>query len=72
MAALAIMLQNRSRFGGRMGFALALGIEFLLIALLRRPAAVGALSLTLVVLAGAAVGLKHDVVQMTANFVDLW
>ncbi len=56
----------------RIGFALAWGIlNFFLIALLRRPALSGALSLTLVVVLVLLSRLKHDVVQMTANFVDL-
>jgi phosphoglycerol transferase MdoB-like AlkP superfamily enzyme len=72
MAALAILLQTETDFGGRMGFALAWGIlNFFFIALLRRPALSGALSLTLVVLLVLLSRLKHDVVQMTANFVDL-
>ena len=72
MAALAIMLQTEAGFGGRMGFALAWGIlNFFFISLLRRPALSGALSLTLVVLLVLLSRLKHDVVQMTANFVDL-
>src|SRR5215217_6055570 len=72
MAALAIMLQTENDFGGRIGFALAWGIlNFSFIALLRRPALSGALSLTLVVLLVLLSRLKHDVVQMTANFVDL-
>src|SRR5512138_1272589 len=72
MAALAIMLQTEADFGGRLGFALAWGIlNFSFIALLRRPALSGALSLTLVVLLVLLSRLKHDVVQMTANFVDV-
>ena len=72
MAALAIMLQSEADFGGRMGFVLAWGIlNFFFIALLRRPALSGALSLTLVVVLVLLSRLKHDVVQMTANFVDL-
>src|SRR4249920_24347 len=72
MAALAIMLETEADFGGRMGFALAWGIlNFFFISLLRRPALSGALSLTLVVLLVLLSRLKHDVVQMTANFVDL-
>src|SRR5438034_8389321 len=72
VAALAIMLQTEADFGGRMGFALAWGIlNFSFIALLRRPALSGALSLTMVVVLVLLSRLKHDVVQMTANFVDL-
>ena len=72
MAALAIMLQTETDFGSRLGFVLAWGIlNFFFIALLRRPALSGALSLTLVVVLVLLSRLKHDVVQMTANFVDL-
>ena len=73
MAALAIMLRDRSRFRlAAWALLLAWGIlNFFFIALLRRPALSGALSLTLVVLLVLLSRLKHDVVQMTANFVDL-
>ena len=72
MAALAIMLQTEIDFGSRLGFVLSWGIlNFFFIALLRRPALSGALSLTLVVVLVLLSRLKHDVVQMTANFVDL-
>src|SRR6476620_4810931 len=72
MAALAIMLQPETDFGSRVGFVLAWVIlNFFFIALLRRPALSGALSLTLVVVLVLLSRLKHDVVQMTANFVDL-
>src|SRR6266567_8940054 len=72
LAALIIMLRTETDFGSRMGFLLAWGIlNFFFIALLRRPALSGALSLTLVVLLVLLSRLKHDVVQMTANFVDL-
>ena len=55
-----------------LGFVLAWGIlNFFLIALLRRPALSGALSLTLVVTLVLLSRLKHDVAQMTANFVDV-
>jgi hypothetical protein len=56
----------------RTGFLLAWGIlNLFFIALLRRPALSGALSLTLVVVLVLLSRLKHDVVQMTANFVDV-
>jgi hypothetical protein len=72
MAALVIMLQTETDFSSRTGFVLSWGIlNFLFIALLRRPALSGALSLTLVVVLVLLSRLKHDVVQMTANFVDL-
>jgi hypothetical protein len=72
LAALAVMLQTEADFGSRVGFLLAWGIlNFFWLALLRRPALSGALSLTLVVLLILLSRLKHDVVQMTANFVDV-
>src|ERR1700736_4849120 len=72
LAALAVMLRTEADFGSRVGFLLAWGIlNFLFIALLRRPALSGALSLTLVVVLVLLSRLKHDIVQMTANFVDL-
>src|SRR5687767_797483 len=65
MAALAIMLQTEADFGSRLCFALSWGIlNLLFIALLRRPALSGALSLTLVVVLVLLSRLKHDVVQM--------
>ena len=72
LGALAVMLQTETDLGSRTGFVLAWGIlNFFWIALLRRPALSGALSLTLVVVLVLLSRLKHDIVQMTANFVDL-
>jgi hypothetical protein len=72
LAALGVMLQTETDFASRAGFLLSWGIlNFFWIALLRRPALSGALSLTLVVLLILLSRLKHDIVQMTANFVDL-
>ena len=72
LAALAIMYQTETDFGARIGFQLSWGIlNFFFVALLRRPALSGALSLTLVVVLVLLSQLKHSVVQMTANFVDL-
>lgn len=72
LAALAVMLETETDFGSRTGFLLSWGIlNFFWIALLRRPALSGALSLTLVVVLILLSRLKHDIVQMTANFVDL-
>jgi len=71
-AALAVMFQTETDFSARLGFLLTWGIlNFLWIALLRRPALSGALSLTLVVVLILLSRLKHEIVQMTANFVDL-
>ncbi|KWV61042.1 phosphoglycerol transferase [Bradyrhizobium macuxiense] len=72
LGALAVMLQTETDFGSRVCFLFTWGIlNFLFIALLRRPALSGALSLTLVVVLVLLSRFKHDVVQMTANFVDL-
>ena len=72
LAALAVMLQTETDFSSRTCFLLSWGIlNFFFIALLRRPALSGALSLTLVVVLVLLSRLKHDIVQMTANFVDL-
>ncbi|MDR3465271.1 MAG: LTA synthase family protein [Xanthobacteraceae bacterium] len=66
------MLQTETDLMSRAGFLLSWGIlNFAWIAVLRRPALSGALSLTLVVILILLSRLKHDVVQMTANFVDL-
>jgi phosphoglycerol transferase MdoB-like AlkP superfamily enzyme len=72
LAALGLMLETEVDFASRLGFILSWGIlNFFWIVLLRRPALSAALSLTLVVVLVLLSRLKHDVVQMTANFVDL-
>src|SRR5205814_3247819 len=72
LAALVVMFETEIDFPSRLGFVLSWGIlNFFWIALLRRPALSGALSLTLVVVLILLSRWKHDVVQMTANFVDL-
>src|SRR5436305_9427820 len=72
LGALVIMLQTETDFGSRLGFLRAWGIlNCLWIALLRRPALSGALSLTRVVILVLLSRLKHDIMQMPANFVDL-
>src|SRR6476469_8549625 len=72
LAALVLMLQTETDFGSRLCFILSWGILNLVwIALLRRPALSGALSLTMVVVLVLLSRLKHDVVQMTVNSIDL-
>src|SRR6476620_358623 len=72
LAALVIMVRTETDFGGRIGFLLSWGIlNCFFIALLRRPALSGALSLTLVVVLVLLSKFKHDVVQMTVNSIDL-
>jgi hypothetical protein len=72
LAALGLMFATEVDLPARLGFGLAWGIlNCFWIALLRRPALSGALSLTLVVVLILLSRLKHEIVQMTANFVDL-
>src|SRR3984893_16725646 len=72
LAALILMLQTETDFDSRLCFILSWGIlNFVWIALLRRPALSGALSLTMVVVLVLLSRLKHDVAQMTVNFVDV-
>jgi hypothetical protein len=72
IAALALMFATEADFGSRLCFLLTWGfLNSFWITLVRRPALSGALSLTLVVLLVLLSRFKHDVVQMTANFVDL-
>ncbi|MGO4714483.1 sulfatase-like hydrolase/transferase [Bradyrhizobium sp. 2TAF24] len=72
LAAAVVMLQTETDLMSRLGFLLAWGIlNCGFVALLRRPALSGALSFALIVALILLSRLKHDVVQMTANFVDL-
>jgi phosphoglycerol transferase MdoB-like AlkP superfamily enzyme len=72
LAGLGLMFQTETDFGSRLCFLLFWGVlNFLWIALLRRPALSGALSLTLVVVLVLLSRFKHDVAQMTVNFVDV-
>src|SRR6204780_4592052 len=69
LAALGLMVATEVDFAARFCFLLSWGIlNFFWITLLRRPALSGALSLTLVVVLVLLSRLKHDIVQMTANF----
>ena len=72
LAALVLMQQTEADFASRLAFALSWGIlNSFWITLLRRPALSGALSLTMVVVLVLLSRLKHDVAQMTVNFIDL-
>jgi phosphoglycerol transferase MdoB-like AlkP superfamily enzyme len=72
LAALAVMFETETESGSYACFLLSWGIlNCFWIALLRRPALSGALSLTMVVVLILLSRFKHDIVQMTANFVDL-
>jgi hypothetical protein len=72
LAALTIMLATEVDLSARLGFLLTWAfLNCFWITLLRRPALSAALSLTLVVVLILLSRLKHDIAQMTANFVDL-
>jgi hypothetical protein len=72
IAALAIMLQTETDLLSRLSFLLTWGLlNFLLLVLLRRPATAGLVALGLVTVLILLSRLKHEVVQMTANFIDL-
>ena len=72
LAALVLMFQTETDFDSRLSFLFSWGVlNFLWIALLRRPALSGALSLTMVVILVLLSRFKHDVAQMTVNFVDV-
>jgi hypothetical protein len=72
LIALGIMLRTEYTFTNMATFLLAWGIlNFFWLALLRRPAIAGALSLTMMSLLVLLSQLKYHVLMMTANFVDL-
>ncbi|TAK49008.1 MAG: LTA synthase family protein [Xanthobacteraceae bacterium] len=72
LAALGLMWTTEADAVSRAGFLLTWAVlNFFWLAWLRRPALSGALTLALVVLLVLLSRLKHDIVQMTANFVDL-
>lgn len=66
------MLQTETDFASKLCFILSWAtLNFAWIAALRRPALSGALSLTMVVILVLLSQLKHNILQMTVNFVDL-
>ena len=72
IAALAIMLTTESDFASRMAFILAWGIlNTFFLAMVRRPVIAGLLSLVFVLLLVLLSQLKHSMLFMTVNFVDL-
>ena len=72
LAALSLLLETETEFGSRLCFVLSWGcLNFTWLAVLRRPALSGAVSLTFVVILVLLSRLKHGIVQMTVNFVDL-
>ncbi len=71
-AALAIMITTESSLTALLAFLLTWGIlNFVWLAILRRPAVAAALALTMMTVLVLLSQLKYNVLMMTANFVDL-
>jgi Sulfatase len=72
LAAFAVMLATETDLVSRAAFLLAWGLlNFVWLAMLRRPAAAAALSLAFIVGLVLLSRFKHDVLLMTINFVDV-
>ncbi len=72
LIALGIMAATENNLISIAAFFLSWGLlNFLLLALIRRPAVAGLVSLVLIVLLVLLSQLKYDVMWMTANFVDV-
>jgi hypothetical protein len=72
LVAVAIMLLTEATLTAIAAFLLAWGIlNFLCLALIRRPAAAGVFSLAIMTVLVLLSQLKYHVLMMTANFVDL-
>jgi hypothetical protein len=72
LAALAILLATEDNIVSQMAFALAWGLlNCLWLVLLLRPILAGVLSLVMIVTLILLSQLKHSVLFMTVNFVDL-
>src|ERR1700761_7712796 len=72
LAALAILIQTEDDPVPRLAFVLTWGLlNFVWLALVRRPAVAAALSLVMVVVLCLLSQFKQDILIMTANFVDV-
>jgi hypothetical protein len=72
LAAFGLLLWSEVEWVAQAAFVFSWGIlNFFWLALLRRPLASGVLSLALVVILIVVSQFKHDVLMMTATFVDL-
>src|SRR5215470_16982944 len=72
LAALGVMAWSERTAVGKVAFLLAWGlVNCFWLAVLRRPAAAAALSLTMAVVLVLLSRFKHDVLFMTVNFVDV-
>jgi hypothetical protein len=72
LAALGLLIWYEDEWEARASFVLTWGfLNFVWLALLRRPATSAALSLAMIVLLVMLSQFKHGVTMMTANFVDM-
>ena len=72
LAALAVMASTEVGLVPKAAFLLAWGLfNFIWLSVVRRPAAAGALSLAMIAALILLSQLKHDVLLMTINFVDV-
>ncbi|MFZ5733552.1 MAG: LTA synthase family protein, partial [Pseudomonadota bacterium] len=72
LGAVTVMFLTEPDFGQRLFFGLAWGLlNALWLVVLRRPALSGALSFALLTVLVLLSRLKHDIMQMTVNFVDV-
>jgi len=72
VAALAVMAWTETDLVAKTAFLLAWGtVNFIWLALLRRPSVAAALSLALLAILVLLSRFKYDVLQMTVNFVDV-
>jgi hypothetical protein len=72
LAAAGLLIWSEDDLAARMAFVLTWGLlNFFWLVLLRRPMTAAALSLALIVILIALSQFKHDVLMMTATFVDV-
>ena len=72
LIALAVLILTEADMVSRVAFLAAwVAVNFLLVAITRRPAISGGLALAMLTVLILLSRLKYDVVQMTANFVDV-
>src|ERR1700680_3814988 len=72
LAALGLLLWSEEEWAAQAAFVFAWGfLNFFWLALLRRPVTSGVLSFALIAILIVLSQFKHDVLMMTATFVDL-
>src|ERR1700704_4653316 len=72
LTALAVMAFTETDLVAALAFLLTWGLlNFFWLGLLRRPAVAGALSLAMIVVLVLVSRLKHEIISVTANFLDV-